>query len=93
MRCLPYLRALALAAITLALLAALGSIPHINAAAFPLLPGILLAALIFPTGIHSDYGFAYMILAGILDVMVFSLLWFVGLRWRDKRRREHFGKE
>jgi hypothetical protein len=58
----------------------------------PLPPGILLAAMIFPAGIHSDYGFAYMILAGMLDIMVFSLLCFIGLHPRDKRRREHFGK-
>lgn len=54
------------------------SIPHCDDVAALLLPGILLAALVFAQGIHSDHAIAFMILAGVLNVLIYGMLAFFG---------------
>lgn len=44
-----------------------------------LLPGILLAAIFFPDGIHSDHPMVYFAVAGIIETFVLS--WPVMLVW------------
>ncbi len=36
------------------------------------MPGILLAAFVLPTGIHSNFALAYLVLAGSLNAFVFA---------------------
>jgi hypothetical protein len=48
------------------------------------LPGSILAAIIFPTGIHSDSGLAYIWLSMLID----ALLW----PWPMMRTVEYMGK-
>jgi hypothetical protein len=64
-------KSLAYAIGLLAVLAGLGSIPYLRIFAFLWLPGALLAALIFPQGIHSDFGFTYIVFAVLLDIALY----------------------
>ena len=66
-------KSLAFAIGLLAVLAVLGSIPHLKLFAFFWLPGAVLAALVFPQGIHSDFGFSYMIFAVLLDIALYFI--------------------
>jgi len=52
--------------------AALGSIPHMENGAFLLLPGVLVSAVFFSTGIHSDYPMAFMIVAGLANIAIYA---------------------
>ncbi len=60
--------------VVIAAIVGLACIPHLDDASFLLLPGVLLAALVFPQGIHSDHGWTFIIVAGILDLLLYSLL-------------------
>jgi hypothetical protein len=60
--------------VLLACIAGIACIPHAGPAGVLLLPGALLAALVFPQGIESGYGITYMILAGFLDGLLYSLV-------------------
>jgi hypothetical protein len=67
-------------------LAGLGSIPHLEVFAFLWLPGAFLAAFVFPEGIHSDFGFTYIILAALLDVLLYFALIYLSLVSLEKKK-------
>jgi hypothetical protein len=66
-------KSLAYAIGLLAALAVLGAIPYLQIFAFLWLPGALLAALIFPEGIHSEFGFTYIFFAAFLDIALYTV--------------------
>ena len=78
-------KSLVYAVCLLAVLAGLGSIPHLQIFAFLWLPGALLAALVFPQGIESDFGFTYMALAGLLDLIIYFVPIYLLLLSREKK--------
>jgi hypothetical protein len=53
-------------------------------------PGLLAAALVFPQGIHSDHGFAYLALALVINFAIFFIPTFVLFRfirqWLESRK-------
>jgi hypothetical protein len=71
----------------IALVAAIASVPHCSAIGAVLLPGALLAAIIFPQGPESGSGNIYLLLAGVLDSLLFAfpVMW----TWMliERRRR------
>jgi hypothetical protein len=84
-----YVLPLAASAGLLTLLGAIASIPGCSATGALLLPGALLAAIVFPQGPESDYGMLYLILAGLLDIILlaFPLAWVWKLIQRKKKAR------
>jgi hypothetical protein len=56
------------------LVGAIATIPGWADVGVVLFPGMLLAAVMFPEGIHSDGPLAYLFLAGVFDVLLFALL-------------------
>jgi hypothetical protein len=52
------------------------------------LPGALLAALIFPQGIHGDAPMAFMVLAFVLTAALITPLVFLALQWWLAHKRE-----
>jgi hypothetical protein len=52
-------------------------------------PGMLLAAIVFPQGIHSDYGDAYMILAFAIDFILYGSLAYAILAFRAEKCQPH----
>lgn len=74
-------------AISLALagvVAGIANLPDCDSAGLLLLPAALLAALVLPQGIHSDYGFTYMALAAVIDVLSFGVLTAFVLKWIER---------
>lgn len=71
-----------------ATVAGLSSVPKCEPAAYLLLPGALLAALAFPQGIESDYGYAYLVLTGLLDTVFYGLASFALVSRRMHRARQ-----
>ncbi|WP_263383821.1 hypothetical protein [Granulicella arctica] len=59
--------------ITLALVG-LATIPHLDNCGLLLLPGVLIAAIFFATGINSDHPVVFIGLAGLSDMAIFSCL-------------------
>jgi len=53
-----------------------------------LAPGMLLGALIFPEGAHSDFGTAYIVLAVLIDVVLVALLLVVVRKLMRRRRTQ-----
>lgn len=72
-----YIWSFAVSVVVTALVAVLASLPHCQAFGFVLLPGALLAAVVFPQGPHSDFAVAYLVLAGILEslLIAFPVMW------------------
>ena len=58
---------------------AVASLPRLDNVALLLLPGALLAAILFPEGIHSDFPMTYLVVAGLIDA--FILMWPVMFLW------------
>jgi hypothetical protein len=56
-----------------AAITALSSVPHCSAAGVLLLPGMILAAFIFPQGIHSNWGETYLVVAFVIDWVLFAV--------------------
>ncbi len=71
-----------------AAIALVSSIPFLEMIGATLLPGALIAALIFPQGIHSDHGSAFLVLSAILDGMIFGFVALLIL-WRRSRSAAH----
>lgn len=69
-----YMRAFAFGTLFVIVIAGLSALPVISPVGAVLLPGMLLAALVFPTGIHSGHATAYMVLTAVFDVFLFSLI-------------------
>ena len=72
--------------LVVAVLVGLSSIPYLDFFAFGWLPGALLAALIFPQGIHSDSAVAYIGISALLDILLYSTLSYVLIRFRGHRQ-------
>lgn len=72
-----------------ALAAVVASVPHFSAVGVVLLPGALLAAVVFPQGPESGSGNIYLLLAGVLDslLVAFPVMWTWGLIERRRRAR------
>jgi hypothetical protein len=65
-------------------LAFAGAIPGLRWLGMLLLPGGLLAALLFPEGINSDHGWTFLVLAAIADWLIaWGCIRFV--RWLKRR--------
>lgn len=74
------------------LVGAIASIPGCDKVWLVLVPGALLAAVAFPQGVNSAGGNAYLVVAGLLDALLFALP--VMLCWKligSKRRAEEGG--
>jgi hypothetical protein len=71
------------------LMAALGGIaciPHCDFVSYAFLPGVGIAALLFPQGIHRDAPFPFIAMAGALDILIYSLPLVLVLRSRARRQ-------
>jgi hypothetical protein len=66
--------------------AAIASAPNCSTVGILLAPGVFGAALIFSQGIHSDAPRVYLILAAIMNAVLWAwpIFWFLG--WRSSRR-------
>ena len=84
MRLRIYLQSVGLSTIIAALIVGASSVTPVGVV---LLPGMLLAALVFPTGINSDYGYTHIILAALSDIFIVSLPMYFYLRWRSERKQ------
>ena len=82
----PLYRAVLEGAAVVAVLVGLSSLPYLGFFAFGWLPGALLAALVFPEGIHSDSAVTYVVLAAVLDIVLYSTLSYVLIRFKSNRR-------
>lgn len=82
-----YVLPLAASAGLLTLVGAIASIPGCSVMGALLLPGALLAAIVFPQGPESDYAVFYIVLAGLLDIVLyaFPLAWVRSLIRRRKK--------
>jgi len=76
------------------LVGAVASVSSWSAVGILLAPGVFGAAIIFPEGIHSDWAWAYMAVAGLMNAIFFSWL-FLGIwllirraRGRNRERRQ-----
>jgi hypothetical protein len=74
-------------AVLFALVGAVASLPGCSAVGILLLPGALLAAIVFPQGPESDYALVFLGLAGLLDIILFALpiVWIWTLLGRRKK--------
>jgi hypothetical protein len=72
-----------------ALVAGIASAPHCSAIGIVLLPGALLAAIVFPQGPESNAGNIYLVLAGLLDSVLFAfpVMWIWGLIQRRRKAK------
>jgi hypothetical protein len=68
-----YLWSLAISALLVGALAGISSVPYCSFAGMLLLPGGLLAAIVFPQGAESESANSFLILAGLLDTALFAL--------------------
>jgi len=80
-----YLRACAVSLTLVALMSGIASVPGLSVVGVLLAPGMLLAAVCFPEGGHSDLAFVYVILAMLIDSLLYS--WPVLWIWRVSARR------
>jgi hypothetical protein len=71
----------------LVLVEAIAGIPGFDIVEFIFAPGMLLAAVVFPQGLHSDHANAYLILACVLDALLLAVPVMFGLRAIKHRRR------
>jgi hypothetical protein len=54
------------------LMGTLTSIPRLEFLAYPLTPGMFIAAIVLPTGPHSGWPVLYLVLTGVIDVCLFT---------------------
>jgi len=67
-----YAWSLAVSVALTVLVVVLADVPHCSAIGVVLFPGLLLAAIVFPQGAHSNEGILYLVLAGVIDVALFA---------------------
>jgi hypothetical protein len=68
-----YLWSLAISVVLVGAVAGIASVPHCSSAGVLLFPGAILAAVAFPQGVNSAGGNAYLVVAGLLDALLFAL--------------------
>jgi hydrogenase-4 membrane subunit HyfE len=78
------MQSVAVSTVIVFLIAAASSVPYITPVGAILLPGMLLAALFFDTGIHSDHPNYFVILVAVFNILIFSVPVFLYLRRRRK---------
>jgi hypothetical protein len=85
-----YAWSLVISAVLVAGVVALASVPHVPAVGIVLLPGALLAAIVFPQGPHSSEANLWFVLAGLLNVALFAfpVMWMWALIQRRKATPE-----
>lgn len=70
------------------LCAGLASVPGWSAVGVLLAPGMLVAAIVFPTGINSSWPYIYLALAALMNAFIIAFpvlwLWKVIGRFRDR---------
>jgi hypothetical protein len=81
-----YAWSLVLALLWTVLVGAVASVSSWSAVGVLLAPGVLGAAFVFPEGIHSDWPWAYMAVAALMNAFFFSWL-FLGIWLLIKRAR------
>jgi len=69
------------------LVGAVSGLPRCSAVGVLLAPGMLAAAIVFPEGIHSNWGSAYLVLAALMNgfLLAWPVLWL--WRWIEHFRR------
>ena len=72
------------------LIAGVSALPGCSAVGALLAPGMLLAAVLFPEGPHSDWAMTWVVTAGMIDAFMFAylvtLLWPMVIRfYRDRK--------
>jgi uncharacterized membrane protein YkgB len=71
------------------LVGAVACIPGCDSVMFILLPGVFVAALAFPEGIHSSSGAGFLVLAGVSDILLFAfLVMFFWKLMQNRRQRQ-----
>jgi len=70
------------------LVGAIASLPRWSAVGVLLAPGMLAAAIVFPEGINSEWGKAYLVLATLMNafLLAWPVLWFWAWIERSRRR-------
>ena len=70
------------------LVAAAASIPALSAVGLLLAPGMLAAGIFFPEGINSDWANSYLVIAALLNAVLFAwpVLWLWTLISRARQR-------
>lgn len=80
-----YVWSLVISMLLVSMIGAIASIPHCSAVWGLLLPGAMLAAIVFPEGVNSYGGNAYLIVAGLWDIVMLAFP--VMLSWKLIERR------
>lgn len=70
----------------MAALAGIACVPHCDVVSYLFLPGVGLAALLFPQGIHGNGPLLFIGLAGTVDIFIYSLPFILAFRSRAKRQ-------
>ena len=84
---LRYAWSLAIAVGLIALVGGVSSLPGCDNGWLLLVPGALLAALVFPQGVNSNGGVLYLVLAGLIDITLLALLVMCAWGLIERRRR------
>jgi len=69
-----YVSAFLVGAVFTILVAGVSALPRCSAVGVLLAPGMLLAAILFPEGPHSDRAMTWFVTAGLIDAFVFAFL-------------------
>ena len=69
-----YFTSFLLALVLIALIVSVASTGWGEPAGVVLLPGALIAAVVFPQGVESDAGGLFIILAGVMDIVLLAVL-------------------
>jgi hypothetical protein len=77
---------LGVGALVFLLICALSSLYQVKGIDNFFLVGMLLAAIFFPTGIHSDFGLEFLALGIFIDLLIPSLLAFIIMLLVSQRR-------
>lgn len=93
MRKVRYAWSLLISAALMAVVGGVSSLPGCDNGWLLLVPGALLAALVFPQGVNSRGGIVYIVLAGLIDLalLAFLVMWVWGLiaSRRGSKGEEH----
>jgi len=81
---------LAVGVLSTVLIGTLASLPGLSLVGILLVPGMLIAAAVFPQGINSNWGYTYLVIAGLVNAFILAWLlfwlWTAIGRWQKRRR-------
>ena len=63
----------------------IGTVERLDDIEFLLAPGMLLSAILFQQGIHSDHANLFLFFAALFNVIIFGFLALLVIRWRSKK--------